>query len=218
MKAGKRGARLWDIFRTDYFDPEMVLPYSLEQFSAWRRPHRRWTFTSLLAVVFLVALPTVHGQSPADEYRLKAAFIYRFPQFVDWPLNVLDGRRAIELCVLAPNPFGAVLQELVAGDTLRGRLLVVRHIEDEESIDACHVLFLPTASRTRRAVLQQVAGLPILTVGDAPSFLDEGGIVQLRLIDNRVRFEIDASAAGRAGLRLSSQLLRLAVRVRGVPT
>ena len=74
---------------------------------------------------------------------------------------------------------------------------------------------LPDELAARRAVLQSIESSPILTVSDAPRFLDEGGIVQLKLVDNRVRFAIDATAARRAGLRLSAQLLRLAIQVRG---
>lgn len=179
-------------------------------------PHK-WGKLAAIVMAAFVAM-SVRAQNVPDEYRLKAAFVYRFPQFVDWPSRALDGRNTIDLCVLAPSPFGSVLQELADGETLGGRALMVRQFDSAGPIDTCHLLFLPNASRVRRAVLQHVANLPILTVGDAPGFLDEGGIVQLRLVDKRVRFEINASAADRAGLRLSSQLLRLAVNIRGGPS
>jgi hypothetical protein len=86
------------------------------------------------------------------------------------------------------------------------------------TIGGCQLLYLPNDLSTRKAVLESVGATPILTVSDAPKFLDEGGIVQLMLVENRVRFEIDATAAQRAGLRLSAQLLRLAVQVRGEPS
>jgi hypothetical protein len=95
---------------------------------------------------------------------------------------------------------------------------VVRELPKDAPIDSCQVLFLPESSPSRRAVLQRVSRLPILTVGDSSTFLDEGGIVQLRLIDSRIRFDISVPAADRVGLRLSSQLLRLAVTVRGGPS
>jgi hypothetical protein len=126
---------------------------------------------------------------------------------------VLDGRRSIDLCVLAPNPFGGVLEQLVEGEALAGRRLAVRYVH-ADGVSACHLLFIPSGVTERKALLQRIAASPILTVSDATRFLDEGGMVQLTMVQNRVRFEISTGAAGRAGLRLSAQLLRLAVNVR----
>lgn len=169
----------------------------------------------LVSIVRPIAIASL--QTVADEYRLKAAFLYRFPEFVEYPQRALQGRKTIDLCVLAPSPFGSVLRELAEGEALGDRALSVREVDEGHSLDTCQVLFLPAGVRARRAILQQVAKLPILTVSDAPQFLDDGGIVQLSLVDKRVRFEINVAAADRAGLRLNSQLLRLAVSVRGEP-
>ena len=127
--------------------------------------------------------------------------------------RVLDGRPSIDLCVLAPNPFGRVLEQLIEGESLSGRRLAVRYVH-ADAVNACHLLYVPSGAAGRRALLRRIAASPILTVSDAPRFLDEGGMVQLTIVENRVRFEIGAGAAGRAGLRLSAQLLRLAVTVR----
>lgn len=154
------------------------------------------------------------AQSVSDEYRLKAAFLSRFPQFVEWPAPALDGRPTIDLCLIDPHPFGRVLADLVRGEQLGGRTLTVRQVAANAVAD-CQLLYLPEELPSRKTVLKQVGQVPVLTVSDAPRFLDEGGIVQLTIVDKRVRFEIDADAAQRAGLRLSAQLLRLAVQVRG---
>lgn len=175
---------------------------------------RRLLAVSLLAAAFGVS---PNAQTVADEYRLKAAYIYRFPQFVEWPAPATEGRESLDLCVFPPNPFGRVLTELAQGEQLAGRPLRVRLLNPDSPIETCHVLFLPDATENRRAVIRRAANLPILTVGDSSRFLDEGGIVHLRVIDRRVRFDIDAAAAARAKLGLSSQLLRLAVNVRGGP-
>jgi uncharacterized protein DUF4154 len=154
--------------------------------------------------------------APSEEYRLKAAFVYRFPQFVEWPAPALEGHESVAICVLRPNPFGAVLRELIAGETLNGRRLAIREIDGPSAIAGCHVVFVPgTGTPAGKAVLKAVAHRPVLTVGESPRFLDEGGVISLQVIDRRVRFEVSATAAERVGLRLSSQLLRLAVRVRG---
>jgi hypothetical protein len=171
----------------------------------------------VLAIVTLASRAAL-GQPIADEYRLKAAFIYKFAQFTEWPAPALAGRKTIELCVLEPNPFGRVLVELVEGETLAGRPLQVRRLDRGATLETCHVLFLPARAPERRDLLKRVAATPVLTVSDAANFLDEGGIVQLRVVADRTRFDISVAAAVKAQLRLSSQLLRLAMNVRGGPS
>jgi hypothetical protein len=155
------------------------------------------------------------SKTPSEEYRLKAAFVYRFPQFVEWPEPWLDGVESITICVLRPNPFGTLLRELIAGETLNGRPLAIRDIDRPSAVTGCHVVFVPGANNANgKAVLEAVGHHPILTVGESSGFLDQGGIISLQVIDRRVRFEVSPTAAERSGLRLSSQLLRLAARVR----
>jgi len=173
--------------------------------------------TLLTAATLLFASPLwAQSKAPSEEYRLKAAFVYRFPQFVEWPPAALHGHEAITICVLRPHPFGTLLRELIAGETLNGRPLAIRDIQRPSAIDGCHVVFVPGAgTATARAVLEAVGNHPVLTVGESSRFLDQGGVISLQVIDRRVRFEVSPAAAERIGLRLSSQLLRLAVRVRG---
>ena len=166
----------------------------------------------LLACAATMLAPSPLGaqsNNPSEEYRLKAAFVYRFPQFVEWPGPLTT------ICVLRPNPFGTVLRELIAGETLNGRPLALREINRPSAITGCHVVFVPGANNPDgKAVLEAVGHHPVLTIGESSHFLDQGGIISLQVIDRRVRFEVSATAAERNGLRLSSQLLRLAVRVR----
>jgi len=164
----------------------------------------------------LVETPLAQGAR--SEYRLKAAFVSKFPEFVEWPDAALQGRKTIDLCVAGSNPFGSALAELVGGVTVRGRELVTRDLDDPRAIETCQLLFIPALSASvRKELLVRASTLPVLTVGDYPGFLDEGGIVNLRLVEGRVRFEINLDAANRTGVRLSSQLLRLALNVRGGP-
>jgi hypothetical protein len=157
------------------------------------------------------------AQDASDEYRLKAGFLYRFPQFVEWPAHVIEGRATVDICVVGPNPFGDVLEELVEGEHLDGRGLRVRHPEGNQ-FDDCHILYLPRTQARRREILRRLTEAPVLTVSDAPTFLDEGGMIQLFLRDNRLRFSINAAATERARIRLSAQLLRLAQTVRRRPS
>jgi hypothetical protein len=167
-----------------------------------------------LLLAFLALAPVSTAQEVSEEYKLKAAFVFRFPQFVDWPAAALDGRPAVEYCVWSPNPFGPVLHDLVAGETLAGRPLAVREVNAPSQIATCHVLFVRGEGPAGN-VIDRIGQQPILTVGESPRFLDDGGIIQLIRADNRIRFNINLAAAKRAGLRLSSQLLRLAAAIHG---
>ena len=172
---------------------------------------------ALLSALLCSADPA--GQTLEAEHQLKAAFVSKLPQFTEWPEATLDGLQRVELCVARPNPFGSSLRELIAGERLGTRPLVVREVDSPQDLDACQLLFVANQSpRERRGLLDRARTLPILTVGDAATFIDEGGIVALRMVNGRVRFDINVEAANQAGLRLSSQLLQLALSVRGGPS
>jgi hypothetical protein len=159
-------------------------------------------------------LTVVRAQDVPAERSVKAAFLTRFPQFVEWPSAAWDGRRTVDVCVLRPSPFGVVLRQLAEGATLGDRAIVTREVT-AASLDGCHLLFVTPGIPDWAAALRRAKSLPILTVSDAPDFLDEGGVLQLRTIGTRVRFDIDIDAADRVGLRINPQLLRLAADVRG---
>lgn len=165
-----------------------------------------------LAIFLVASLGVAAAGDVTNEARVKAAFLVKFPQFVEWPATVLEGRRTVDLCVLGPVPFGSVLDELTAGEKLDGRPFAIRRV-DATAVRSCQVLFLSEATGAREPVLRTLATVPVLTVSDAPRFLDEGGIIQLHVVAGRVRFNISVSAATRAGLRLNAQLLQLADRV-----
>ncbi len=159
------------------------------------------------------------GEAPAQaghEAELKAAFVSKFPGFVDWPESVWQ-RDTLVLCVAGDGPILRHLQALTRGEHLRGKPVVVREIAPDDDPAVCHVLFLPAdVVLGRDKLLERVAHQPVLTVSDDPSVLDRGCIILLHRVGRRLRFSIDASTAHRVGLRLSAQLLGLAVDVRGV--
>lgn len=160
-------------------------------------------------IVFLAGLP---GARAADsiEYQLKAAFLYRFAQFTEWPAAALAGREQLTLCVLGEDPFGPALDGL-AGNPVQQRRLAVQRLSDPQQLGHCHIVFL---GAMRPEVLSQVLRrsrqLPVLTVADHKSFATAGGMIQFVIVNNRVQFEINSAAAERAGLKLSSHLLKLA--------
>lgn len=150
------------------------------------------------------------AQAPQSEMSIKSAFVLRFPDFVQWP-QARHLQRPLTLCLSPSHPFGSNLQASVPRQR-SGAAIVVRELRDGESLRTCDVIYVATAEL---ALLDEASDLPILTIGDHPQFCKRGGIINLLVIGGRVRFEIDLARARRSGLKMDSQLLRLASRVYG---
>jgi len=176
----------------------------------------RWPSTAIALVVLAAGAGRLHGQTIAPEYRLKAAFVSKIPQFVSWPATTRQDR--VTICVARPDPFGSALGALVDAESINGRPMTVRQLDPAAALEDCGLLFVPAATRDRKQWLQRAARFPILTVGESRDFLDLDGMVNLRIVSGRVRFDINLPATHRAGLQISSQLLRLALSVRGDPS
>ena len=175
-------------------------------------------FLIVVLVCSLCASARVVAQVVPNEYRLKAAFMYQFPQFVEWPSTAWQQTRSVQICVVEPNPFGSELEHLIQGESLNGRPLAVKEIYGADELAGCHVLFVGVRSGRASTVLKATSGRPVLTIGEADGFLESGGIITMKIVDGKVRFEIHAANAQKAGLRISSQLLSLAFAVRGGPS
>lgn len=171
----------------------------------------RWIAPGL-ALALLASGPVAAAPAPSREFQVKAVFLFNFTQFVLWPQTAFAHERG-PLCigVLGEDPFGAALEEAVAGETVRNRPVVVARFARVADVRDCHVLYI-AASEAANAdhILAQLHGKPILTVSDLPRFAQRGGIVRFYLEGAKVRLEINASAAQRHGLKLNSQLLNLA--------
>lgn len=162
---------------------------------------RRLLVATILASASIVV---PHAQEVSQEYQIKAAYLYNFLKYVEWlePVN-----RPFMICVAGQNPFGGVLDGLTKNERVRGNPIKTEIILGFEP--GCDVIFTPRTSNIP-AYLQGAAGMPILTVGETPRFIEQGGIVNFFLENGKVRFEINRNAAERAGLRISSRLLQLA--------
>jgi hypothetical protein len=169
------------------------------------KPHA--AIALLIAMTCAGLLPaSVGAQTPTLEYRVKAAYIYNFTKYVDWPSGAI-GTGPLTICVAGRNPFGTALDELVEGEQIESHPLAVRVILEPEA--GCHVLFVPNGAAVQ-AYLRGAQGKPILTIGEAPDFIAMGGIVNFVREEGKIRFEIDPQAAERASLRISSRVMRLA--------
>ncbi len=163
-----------------------------------------------LIVLLLLAAP-LGAQAP--EYDLKAAFLFNFAKFVEWPASAFSGPRApLTVCVYGEDPFGPSLDLVVQNERVGERSLLVQRPDSVDDLGECHVLFISRSAKDRlREVMAEVEGKPVLTVADTDGFLRAGGVINFVLEGSKVRFLIDQEAAGRSGLQISSKLMRLAV-------
>lgn len=150
----------------------------------------------------------------ATEFELKAAFLYKFASFVEWPHESADGRLCIG--IVGQDPFGAELDRIVAGKSIEGRAFQIRRFKPGQDVGACEIVFVSASERTRLPlILERLKGSATLTVGDVPQFCENGGMVNLRLEGERIHLEINLEAAERSSLHLSSKLLNLGSVIRG---
>jgi hypothetical protein len=174
--------------------------------------------TLLRAVGLGFAALGLGGAPPAAalsrEYEIKAAFLFNFIKFVEWPPEALPpSSSTITVGVLGRNPFGNALNVL-NGKTVKGKTVAVRQVPSVAAASDVHLLFISASEGDRmRQILGGLRNANVLTVADVSGFIERGGVINLITRNERVRFEINAAAAERAGLALSSQLLRLAAKV-----
>ncbi len=168
----------------------------------------------ILIAFFLLVSSVANTRAENDmteEYLVKAAFLYNFAKFVEWPDNAFTASSSpIKLFILGDNPFGETI-ESIRGKVVRGRKLVIKHISRTENLDGCHILFICSSEKDRLIqVLDIMKDSNVLTVGDMEDFARRGGIVELVNAGNKVKFKVNVGAAQKAGLKISSKLLKLA--------
>jgi hypothetical protein len=160
--------------------------------------------------------PPPPGGSPT-EYEVKAAFLYNFARFVEWPAESRpDPGAPFVIAILGRDPFGAVLDETVAGKTVAGRPIEVHRVPRPDDARDAQIVFVSPSERANMAAILKALERPgVLTVGDTDGFATHGGAINFTVQARRVRFEINPSVAEQAGLKMSSQLLKLATLVPG---
>jgi hypothetical protein len=157
----------------------------------------------------------LYAQAPVqafDEYQVKAAFLYNFAKFVEWPPGTFaSSTDPIGICIVGQDPFGSALENTVQGKKVGDRIFAVRRLPDTQQASQCQILFIGAAEWKRtRALLEAVKSPGVLTVGETDDFTVLGGIIGFRLDGPRVRIKVDLQTAERARLRISSKLLSLA--------
>lgn len=145
------------------------------------------------------------------EHTLKAGFLVNFSQFATWPAAALPAGKPFIIGVVGADPFGSALDAVVDGVDVGGRPIRVHRLASADDPRQCHLLFVAAInSKDLQQVVERLGNAPILTVGDGSGFIEAGGMVAFRVENNRVRFDVNAHAAKRAGLALSSQMLEFA--------
>jgi YfiR/HmsC-like len=157
------------------------------------------------------------AQSQAEEYRVKAALLFRFAQFIEWPPEAFkDANDTLNFCTFGADPFDGALDETVAGKKIEGRAIRVQHLRGSENVKGCQLLFVGARESKRiPAVLASARDSSVVTVGESDGFAQEGGVIGFILEENKIRFEINVQAARHAGIKISSRLMLLAKNVYG---
>lgn len=180
---------------------------------------------SLVALLaYAIAGATIAVAGPADdrqdssaglpEYSVKAAFVYNFARFTEWPESAFnDAASPLRLCVLGQDPFDGALG-LIAGKTIGSRELRISYPIWADDTQGCHILFISQSVQADLPdIVTYLGAQPVLTIGDTPDIARSGGIIGLETVENRIRFRVNLDAAQRSGLRLSSRILDLATSV-----
>jgi hypothetical protein len=177
--------------------------------------HRARRLAALLALCCALTAgaprPLALAAQPATpEYQVKAAFLYNFLKFVEWPGEAGSSAGTICLGVLGRDPFDDAL-DTVRGKLAKGRKVVVIHFRSPDEVRGCDLLFISASEKGRLSqALRAAHNARMLTVADQEGFCEAGGMINLVSVKNRVGFEVNLAAANRARFRISSQLLKLA--------
>ncbi|OHE22205.1 MAG: hypothetical protein A3J94_01770 [Syntrophus sp. RIFOXYC2_FULL_54_9] len=173
--------------------------------------HCKIVILTLVALLSAVPWNLFAEDSASREYKVKAAFLYNFTLFVEWPTETFPANDSpLTICILGKSPFGDALGSL-RGKTVKTRKLAVRQINSVQEMRGCQVLFVSASEKMQLPnILAAVKNLNVLTVSDLDRFAEAGGIINFITLEDKVRFEVNLKAAQQARLKISSQLLKLA--------
>lgn len=171
-------------------------------------------FISLIMALFLWQSFAFAQNGPREfsEYEIKAAFLFKFIKFVEWPESSFSSdTEPIIIGVVGKDPFGRNLDDTISGKTVKNRPIVIKRFKRYENIGRCHVLFISSSEKKRFfLILKQLMRRPVLTVSDTRNFARNGGMINLFTRNRKIRFQINLTSVETSGLKISSRLLRLA--------
>lgn len=179
----------------------------------------RRTCAHWLALALLTLLPcaATANDEASIAYRVKAGYLFNFLKFAEWPDAALPPDTPLRIAIAANDSVYDLLATSLEGKVVNGRSIVVQRADGTEIIPPPHLLFVTESAAPAPAIANQVSGYngqPVLTIGESPHFARRHGILNFILVDDAVRFEVNLTAAQRAGLRISSRISKLAILVR----
>jgi hypothetical protein len=184
------------------------------------RAIRSGALLGIVLFLFLAPFAWSFGSADGDdggqagiEYQTKAAFLFNFAKFVDWPPHKFNEPDSpLIIGIVGSDPFGGLLDEAVQGRQINDHSVLILHIETLEELRKCHMIFVCRSEAERLGpILSEVRGDNVLTVGETDKFISKGGIINFVMVGDTVRFQINDSAARHAGLKISSKLSSLAL-------
>jgi hypothetical protein len=184
------------------------------QLSRGRGVLLRRTIAAIVCLLFAASIAL--GQQKASEYQVKAAYLYNFGRFVEWPAKGTTAQtNSFTICVLGRDPFGHALDATLAGETIGNQSVAARRISSLQMSADCQILFISSSEANRlNKIIEALDKSAVLTVSDIPQFSQRRGMIQFVSEENRIRFEVNLDATQRAGLTISSDLLKVATVVR----
>lgn len=188
--------------------------HALARGLAWQR---KFQLLGLLIGFSCATQPAIPQPSAPSEIQVKAAFLVNFPKYVEWPADAFpDTNSPIILATLGETDLGDEIRKMVQGRTVNGRPLRFKVITESDPARDYHILFIPDSARRRLPVaLEKLKVTIVLTVGESDDFLARGGVINLARREQKVRLEVNLTAAKQAGLKISSKLLSVADVVKG---
>jgi hypothetical protein len=162
-------------------------------------------------VCLMSCLASAQEQAPANTPRVEAAFLRNFAHYITWPNHAFANDNAPwRVCVLGGDPFGDALDDTFRGRAEQGRQFEIVRIDAPAELAPCHIAY--RGGTSRRAALAELANRPVLTVGDAPEFLQEGGMIRFQVSDH-VEFGVNLDRARSASLKIQTKMLEVAQEV-----
>jgi hypothetical protein len=177
----------------------------------------RFRTTPFLCLSLILPLAVGAGraqEAQPSEYQLKAAFLFNFAKFVEWPPRAFtDATSPIVIGILGETRLNADLQRTIRDKTVNNRALAIKEFRSPADATNCHILFISTAEKKRLPeILEGLRGVSVLTVGEMDRFTESGGMINFVQESSKIRFQINDGAARSVGLKISSKLLSLALR------
>ena len=167
----------------------------------------------ILIAAFTFSNVSSYSQTQKEiEYKLKAAYLLHFLQFVEWPDSVFENEKSpIIVTILGDDPFGKILDEITKSEKIGDHSITIKRTHSLSNLDFCHVLYISSSEKDNfKSILRHIDSAPILTISDIDNFSEQGGNISFYLEENKLRFAINMQTLKQADLKVSSKLLRLA--------